>query len=162
MSKITATTKRVFAVLAGTALVTVGAASVAAAAPDPSPVDKVTAGSVSATTTLGSGMGIAAAPSNCTGIATAWAATCYQWDGDDQWVIDGDANGWTAVAYVETNYGKVRECVAPSAADGWKECLFDHRESTCVRFFLYEKKDGNVGRVSAWSPWYSTSTGNRC
>jgi hypothetical protein len=49
-----------------------------------------------------------------------------------------------------------------SAADGWKECTYDHREGTCVRFFLYERKDGNVGRVSAWSPWYSTSTGNRC
>lgn len=149
--------RRTFAVLAGTALVSLTAASVAAAAPaaaDPAAAQRTA--TVSATTTL------AAGPSNCVGIATTWAATCYQWEGDDQWVIDGDANGWTAIAHVETNYGKTRECVAPAAADGWKECLYDHREGTCLRFFLFEKKGNELGRFSAWSPWYSTSTGARC
>ncbi|NEA34524.1 hypothetical protein [Streptomyces sp. SID13031] len=149
--------RRTFAVLAGTALVSVGAATVAAAAPAaPEPAAAQRSASVSATTAL------AAGPTNCVGIATAWAATCYQWDGDDQWVIDGDANGWTAIAHVETNYGKTRECVAPAAADGWKECKYDHREGTCVRFFLYEKKGSDLGRFSAWSPWYKTSNGNAC
>lgn len=151
--------RRTFAALAGAAMLSVSAATVAVAAPAaaPDPVAAQQRTPVSATTTA-----VAAAPTNCVGIATAWAATCYQWSGDDQWVIDGDPNGWTAVAYVETNYNKVRECVAPSAADGWKECTYDHREGTCVRFFLYEKKGTQLGRVSAWSPWYSTSTGNRC
>lgn len=149
--------KRAFAVLAGTALFSISAATVATAAPvQPDPAAAQQRASLSATTT------VAAAPSNCVGIATSWAATCYEWAGDDQWVIDGDPNGWTAIAHLETNYGKTRECAAPSAADGWKECKYDHKESECVRFFIYEKKGNELGRFSAWSPWYSTSTGNRC
>jgi hypothetical protein len=149
--------RRMFAVLAGTALISVGAATVAAAAPaTPEPVAAQRSASVSATTAL------AAGPGNCVGIATSWATTCYAWDGDDQWVADLDANGWTAVAHLETNYGKTRECAAPSAADGWGKCAYDHKEGTCLRFFLFEKKGNELGRFSAWSPWYSTSTGNRC
>ncbi|MEU4391731.1 hypothetical protein [Kribbella sp. NPDC023855] len=147
--------KRVLAALAGTAMISLGGATVAAAAPAPAPAPQL-AGTASATTAL------AAGPTNCIGIATSWAATCYQWDGDDQWVRDLDPNGWTAIVHLETNYGKTRECAAPAAADGWKECGFDHRESECVRFFLYEKKGTSLGRFSAWSDWYSTSTGNRC
>ncbi|MEV6285338.1 hypothetical protein [Kribbella sp. NPDC051770] len=164
MLKLLGTTKRVLAVAAGVMLIGAGAASTASAAP--APVDlRDAAQSGEAVKVVGADRMVAAAapPAGCVGIYTSWAATCFQWDGDDQWVVDLDANGWTAVAGVDTNYGKERDCAAPAAADGWKECKYDHREGTCVRFFLYEKKsNGTLNRVSAYSPWYSTSNGARC
>jgi len=144
---------RSFAVLAGTALISLSAATVATAAPAPAP-----AGTPSATSTLAA----AAAPGDCFGIYTSWGATCVEPNGDDQWVRDLDPNGWTTVAHVETSYGKIRECVAPAAADGWKECKYDHKEDKCVRFYLYEQKGSNFNRSSAWSKWYSTKDGSQC
>ncbi|MBB5838494.1 hypothetical protein [Kribbella italica] len=165
MSKVLGITKRVFAVAAGVMLLGAGVAGTASAAPAPTdPRSLVGAGGGEAVKVSGEGMAVAATPpAGCVGIYTSWGATCFQWDGDDQWVVDLDANGWTTVAGVDTNYGKERDCAAPAAADGWKECKYDHREGTCVRFFLYEKKsNGTLNRVSAYSPWYSTSNGARC
>lgn len=164
MRKILGTTKRVFALAAGVMLLGATAAGTAAAAPGPVDLREAVASKGEAVKVIGEGMGIAAAPpAGCVGIYTSWGATCFQWDGDDQWVVDLDANGWTTVAGVDTNYGKERDCAAPAAADGWKECKYDHREGTCVRFFLYEKKsNGTLNRVSAYSAWYSTSNGARC
>lgn len=164
MSKFLGTTKRVLAVAAGIMLlggVTAGTASAASVQEGP----RGAAAGGEAVKVIGSDRMAAAAapPAGCVGIYTSWGATCFQWDGDDQWVVDLDANGWTTVAGVDTNYGKERDCAAPAAADGWKECKYDHREGTCVRFFLYEKKsNGTLNRVSAYSPWYSTSNGARC
>jgi hypothetical protein len=101
-------------------------------------------------------------PFDCLNFSTVFGDTCYEWAGDDQWVRDTDANGWTTIAEVETNYGKYRECAAPAAKDGWKECKFDHEEKKCVRFRMVERKGSATGRVSNWTLWYSTSSGKEC
>ena len=89
-------------------------------------------------------------------------ATCYQWVGDDQWVIDGDANGWAAVVHVQTNYGKDRYCQALPAAQGWAKCNYDHIEGKCVRWQMYELKDGDTRNFTGWSAWYGTQYGYPC
>ncbi|MFB6720678.1 hypothetical protein ACFCV3_10975 [Kribbella sp. NPDC056345] len=91
-----------------------------------------------------------------------YASTCFQWVGDDQWIIDREANGWAAVVHVQTNYGKNVECKAMPAAEGWALCLFDHEEGKCVRFRLYELKDDVKRKYTAWSPWYGTEYGSLC
>ncbi|GAA1696977.1 hypothetical protein GCM10009745_48940 [Kribbella yunnanensis] len=101
-------------------------------------------------------------PSGCRYFMTSFGQTCYEWEGDDQWVRDLDPNGWTTIVEVETNYGKFRECAAPAAADGWRECGYDHEEKKCVRFRLVERTGVSTNRVSNWSLFYSTSTGNEC
>jgi hypothetical protein len=95
-------------------------------------------------------------------MSTVFGQTCFEWSGDDQWVRDLDENSWTTVAQVRTDYGKFRECVAPRADDGWKECKFDHREDTCVSFRLIERQGTLVSRQSSWTLFYSTTNGKEC
>lgn len=64
--------------------------------------------------------------SQCRYFYADYAATCFQWVGDDQWIEDRDENGWAAVVHVQTNYGKDRYCQAAPAAEGWNYCKFDH------------------------------------
>lgn len=104
----------------------------------------------------------ASPPGGCLTFANSWGATCYEWAGDDQWVRDLDPNGYTTVVEVRTDYGKFRDCSAPAAADGWKECAFDHREGACVSFRMYEHKGSILGRSTAWTLWYSTTNGTEC
>ncbi|GAB3935793.1 hypothetical protein GCM10029976_046600 [Kribbella albertanoniae] len=139
---------RALGVLAGTALLAIGAVPAATAAP----AAEVTPMSASA----------AAAPTNCVGIATSWGATCFKPAGDNQWVVDKDANGYAVIAHVETGYGKIRECKSLPSADGWGYCDFDHKEGECVRFYMYEQKGNDIGRVSAWSRSYSIADGTEC
>jgi len=99
---------------------------------------------------------------NCVGIITTNTRTCYQWEGDDQWVVDDNANGWKSVVHVQTSYGKDRYCGAPPKADGWGVCNYDHRENTCVHFRTYELKDGATRYLTPFGPWYNTASGNDC
>ncbi|WP_432883002.1 hypothetical protein ACQPYH_40735 [Kribbella sp. CA-245084] len=89
-------------------------------------------------------------------------ATCFEWVGDDQWVVDGIANGWAAVVHVQTNYGKDRYCQALPAAEGWAKCNYDHQEGKCVRWQMYELKDGDTRNFTGWSAWYGTAYGYPC
>ena len=89
-------------------------------------------------------------------------ATCYQWVGDDQWVVDGIANGWAAVVHVQTNYGKDRYCQALPSAQGWAKCNYDHVEGKCVRWEMYELKDGDTRNFTGWSAWFGTQYGYPC
>ncbi|NEA34525.1 hypothetical protein [Streptomyces sp. SID13031] len=132
---------RTLVALAGTALLTLTGATTATAAPTAVQ---------------------AAPPFACLNFYAGWGETCYEWDGDDQWVRDLDANGYTAVVEVRTNYGKFRECAAPTAAEGWKECKYDHEEKKCVSFRMTEHKGTTPGRHTNWTLWYSTSTGKEC
>lgn len=93
-----------------------------------------------------------------------FARTCFEWSGDDQWVIDLTDNGWRAVARAQTSYGKVRDCIAPVPGQGWGECMFDHDEDFCVRFMFYELRtsDGAERNPSPYSEWYRISNGLRC
>ncbi|TCC21173.1 hypothetical protein [Kribbella speibonae] len=99
---------------------------------------------------------------HCILFAAEIGATCYQWVGDDQWVIDGIANGWTAVVHVQTNYGKDRYCKALPAAEGWGKCNYDHIEGKCARWQMYELKDGDTRNFTPWSAWYGTQYGYPC
>jgi hypothetical protein len=98
----------------------------------------------------------------CVGWITEYAATCFQWVGDNQWIEDRDANGWAAVVHVQTNYGKNRYCQALPAAEGWGYCDYDHKEGKCVRFELYEAKGSEKRNWSGWSPWFGTAYGSPC
>src|SRR5690349_1633512 len=88
--------------------------------------------------------------------------TCFQWEGDVSWVRDLAENGWATVFHIQTNYGKDRYCQAPSKADGWGYCNYDHREGKCVRWRLYELKDGVTRNGTLFSPWYGTEYGSPC
>jgi hypothetical protein len=106
------------------------------------------------------------APSACTGSDgepyELWGAdglvhgwTCYEAQGDDQWVIDTLNNDRRFWVYIETEYGKKRYCGDDTA--GWTECKFDHREHECVIFAgHYRAPDSYFG----WTGWVSTTTGN--
>ncbi|MFF0339888.1 hypothetical protein [Kribbella sp. NPDC004875] len=89
-------------------------------------------------------------------------STCFKWVGDNQWVFDGLTNGWAAVTQVQTNYGKNRYCQALPSAEGWGYCNYDHVEGKCVRFRMYELKDGVTRSWGAWSKWYGTDYGWPC
>ena len=89
-------------------------------------------------------------------------STCFQWVGDNQWVIDGLTNGWAAVVHVQTNYDKNRYCQALPSAEGWAYCNYDHQEGKCVRFRMYELKDGVTRNWGDWSRWYGTDYGWPC
>jgi hypothetical protein len=91
-------------------------------------------------------------------------ASCFEWDGDDQWVQDSKSNDGSARAQIQTNYGKVRWCANTHQAVSWYECTFDHSENTCVRWRMYEQH-GTGGPSRNWTPWtrwHSTSTGDLC
>lgn len=136
------------ATLAGAALLVTGSASTAAAAPAPDN----TAVAV-----------LAAPPSGCSPtVTTPWGQTCFEYEGDDQWIRDLDANGWQAVVHVQTNYAKNRYCGALPAADGWGECAYDHRENSCVRFRMYELKDGVTRNLTGFTLWHRVSDGGFC
>jgi hypothetical protein len=137
--------RRTFAVLAGALVLIGGSAASASAAPDSA-----------------SASAISPPAGQCVGWITDYAATCFQWVGDDQWIEDRDANGWAAVVHVQTNYGKDRYCQALPAAEGWGYCNYDHQEGKCVRFMLYELKDGVTRNPTGWSPWYGTEYGSPC
>ena len=93
---------------------------------------------------------------------SSYASTCFPWEGDNQWIIDREANGWAAVVHVQTNYDKNQHCKAMPAAEGWAFCDFDHQEGKCVRFRLYELKNDVKRNETAWSPWYGTEYGSLC
>jgi hypothetical protein len=92
-------------------------------------------------------------------------STCFEWNGDDQWVYDRPpSNGWSVGVEIRTDYGKIRWCVNSHGADTWHECNFDHLEDHCVQFRLYEQ-NGVGGPTRNWTNWtrpISTSTGNLC
>lgn len=100
--------------------------------------------------------------SQCRMMTAQYGATCFQWVGDNQWVLDSDENGWATVVHVQTNYGKDRYCQALPAAGGWDYCSYDHREGKCVRFRLYEAKGNDTQGETGWSPWYGTEYGSPC
>ena len=102
---------------------------------------------------------------NCSpGFISTFGATCYEWSGDDQWVLDDSNNGWRAVGRAQTNYGKVRDCIAPVPGQGWGECKFDHREEACVRFGMYELQTSTSAERgwTGYSAWFHVSTGRPC
>ena len=103
-------------------------------------------------------------PNGCRYYESPFGASCFEWDGDDQWVQDSEPNDWSARAQIQTSYGKVRWCANTHHAVSWHECEFDHSENTCVRWRMYEQH-GTGGPTRNWTPWtrwHSTSTGDLC
>ncbi|MFC0626510.1 hypothetical protein [Kribbella deserti] len=156
MSTLLGTTRRVLTAVAATAMLTLTGAGIAAAAPA---VDEGPAKSVATS----AGTLIAAAPPACNvRIAVWYGETCFQANGDEQWIRDLDPNGWQAWVHVQTNYGKNRYCGALPAADGWGKCSYDHDETKCVRFRMYEEKAGEERNFTSWTAWHKVSTGALC
>lgn len=96
----------------------------------------------------------------------SYGATCFEWDGDDQWVYDRYSNGWGVGVDLRTNYGKYRTCENTHGAGTWHECKYDHRENTCVQFRLYERNWNGTSvdyrNVTPWSEWVNTASGDPC
>lgn len=96
----------------------------------------------------------------------SYGYTCFEWDGDDQWVYDAASNGWGVGVDIRTNYGKYRSCEKTHGAGKWHECKFDHRENTCVQFRLYQRNWNGSTVVrdyyTKWSQWVNTATGKPC
>lgn len=165
MSPLFRSTRRTLGAFAGAALLVLGTASLASAAPTGvSGGDGTPIAPAAATPVAKSGMTtLAAPPAACRPtVESAYAVSCYEYDGDDQWIRDLNANGWQAVVHVQTNYGKNRYCGALPAAQGWGECTYDHREEGCVRFRFYELKDGVTRNWTVFSPYFHASNGTRC
>lgn len=107
-------------------------------------------------------------PVNCRPFHTEdpyYGETCYEWEGDDQWVYDGASDGWSARVEIETLYGKVRWCASTGTAGHWTECKLDHEEGSCVHFRMYEQDGGDNGPTRYWTPWttwISTTSGRDC
>jgi hypothetical protein len=98
-----------------------------------------------------------------------YGETCFEVDGDDQWVYDGDQNGWRVGVNIATDYGKIRHCENTHGEGTWHECTFNHDEDGCVSYQLYERDadeqnggDGEPDYHSPWSPWISIRTGAPC
>lgn len=158
MSTILGTTRRVLTAVAATAMLTLTGAGIAAASPTVD--DTLPAKSTATATTKFSA---AAAPPACNVRITVWyGETCFQAEGDEQWIRDLDANGWQAWVHVQTNYDKNRYCGALPAADGWGVCSYDHDETKCVRFRMYEEKGGVERNFTTWTAWHKVSTGGLC
>lgn len=162
------TARRSLGAFAGALLLVAGAASLASASPtgsaslsgDGTPNAPVAATPLAKTKTMTL---LASPPADCRPyVQSSYAISCYEYDGDDQWIRDLDANGWQAVVHVQTNYGKNRYCGALPAAQGWGECTYDHREDGCVRFRFYELKDGVTRNWTVFSPYYHASNGTLC
>lgn len=145
--------RRVFAVgAASAALVLGGAAYASAGTPAHQPVRSAQAVPSSH-------------PSQCNTplVTNSIGRTCFQSDGDWQWVRDDIANGWTTYGQLETTYGDIhRYCKAPPKADGGGWCNWNVGEQGCVKYRVFET-DGYTDRnFSGWSRWYSASTGAAC
>jgi hypothetical protein len=103
-------------------------------------------------------------PPACVRYTATIGSTCFEWNGDDQWVYDR-ANSWRVGVQIRTDYGKVRWCVNAHGPGTWHECTFDHLEGRCVQFRLYEQYGGPTGPTRSWTNWTEpirTSTGNPC
>lgn len=91
--------------------------------------------------------------------------SCFEWNGDDQWFIDTNSDGWGVASRIQTEYGKERYCRNFHGIGRWHECRYDHREWQCIRWKLGEVKiiDGRYyyRNWSYWTFWYNTSTGER-
>jgi hypothetical protein len=104
-------------------------------------------------------------PAACVYYESSFGASCFEWEGDDQWVADLASNGWSARAQIETNYGKTRWCANTHTAPSWHECTFDHDEDGCVRWRMYEQDGGDTGPTrnwTNWTAWHSIRTGDAC
>jgi hypothetical protein len=92
----------------------------------------------------------------------SWGRACFEYSGDDFWIQDRSANGWSVRAQIEDFYGApVRWCVNSESAPNWHECRYDMPEYTLIRWRLFEQ-DGPGGptrRWTAWSDWYCVSSG---
>ncbi|WP_112248255.1 hypothetical protein [Kribbella monticola] len=174
MPKTFRSARRALGAFAGALLLVAGAASLASAAPTgsaslsgdgtpkaPVAATPITPGSTAkATSTMTT---LASPPAACRPyVQSSYAISCYEYNGDVQWIRDLDANGWQAVVHVQTDYGKNRYCGALPAAQGWGYCNYDHREDSCVRFRFYELKDGVTRNWTVFSPYYHASTGTLC
>jgi hypothetical protein len=158
---------RTLVTLAATALLTLTATTAVAVDAD-SDIDDAATGTETApllATAVGAApslLGPAPDYDTCRYKSSNLGGTCFQWVGDDQWVFDGWTNGWATVVHVNTNYGKDRYCQALPSAQGWAKCNYDHREDKCVRFRMYELKDGTTRNWTDWSPWYGADYGWPC
>lgn len=85
--------------------------------------------------------------------------SCYEYDGDDQWVLDTYDNDRQARVHVWTEYGKDRYCADDTS--GWTQCDYNHKEHECVRFHGYYPPHSANNHFPA-TPWISTSTGKGC
>lgn len=118
----------------------------------------------------------AADTSDCTYWLAAgnWGDSCFVPNGDISMVSDRVHNDWIPVLLVETSYqenpgdggNKTRTCVHqgfwedPEASD-WTACNYDHRETHCVRWWIYEQKidTGLTRNYVGPTPWLGVDDG---
>lgn len=91
--------------------------------------------------------------------------SCFEWHGDDQWVLDTLNNNRQFRVHVRTEYGKNRFCFDDTP--GWTECRYDHRENECVKWHGYYKPHTrHPGQESkdewGFTPWVGTRLGGGC
>jgi hypothetical protein len=126
---------------------------------------------------LGTGQPAAAAqaapPVLCTYFKfTGWADTCFQPDGDHIWVNDMVSNGWSPEVKLEASYPaegmryKTRYCAHipnfPWNESNWDSCNYDHRETHCVRWYIFERSIEDPAQIRNWwgpTPWVGADDG---
>ncbi|WP_444948073.1 hypothetical protein [Micromonospora ureilytica] len=93
--------------------------------------------------------------------------SCFQPDGDVTWLDDIDDDGWNPEVMLEASYPaegnsyKTRFCTHDPDSR-WQSCNFDHRETHCVRWWIYERNASspNLTRLAKGpTPWLGADDG---
>ncbi|MEU7997165.1 hypothetical protein AB0B83_17760 [Micromonospora sp. NPDC049060] len=132
------------------------------------------AGMVVAAPARASTKSLAAPPAECTYYLYAddYGDSCFQPNGDKIWVADNSENGWSPEVKLEASYPaegnryKTRYCAHdpnfPLGEGGWDSCNFDHRETHCVRWWIYERSINSPGLTrftKGPTPWIGVDDG---
>lgn len=115
------------------------------------------------------GAAAAAPPVSCTHylFAAGVGDSCFQPNGDVIWLDDVDDDGWNTEVRLEASYPadgdfyKTRFC-AHDPYSRWQSCDFDHRETHCVRWWIYERseeKPSLTRSVKGPTPWIGADDG---
>ncbi|WP_124821770.1 hypothetical protein [Micromonospora ureilytica] len=73
------------------------------------------------------------------GVGIWWGGVkaCFEAEGDELWVEDGDADGYSVKAYFETAYGNTGECRNAHGANTWHQCGFSYiSEQDDIRWWI--------------------------
>jgi hypothetical protein len=100
------------------------------------------------------------------------ADSCFEPNGDVTWVGDVEENGWSAEVLLEASYPadglsvKTRVCQHdfdfPRGEQGYTSCDYDHKETHCVRWWVYERNIDDPSKTRNYkgpTPWIGVDDG---
>jgi hypothetical protein len=85
-------------------------------------------------------------------VRSSGSIACFLPNGDKFYVKDIKADGASAVAVWETDYGRRGVCRNPYGADQWAVCDYNFRENRTIRWQAWQY-DGDTGRFVGDKSW---------